>query len=90
MGGEFKRAAGDDILDVSSGFKRFQVVFWSFPAQPLPSLVIFMIALSNDEGMVNAFYMPPLALLVLLMTLLVYSVATLVQYGHTIKEVKNE
>lgn len=47
-----------------------------------PALACFMVLASNDEGMVNAFIMPGLSVLILLIAMAVYSITTLVQYGR--------
>ena len=46
----------------------------------LPGLAGIMVGLSDDEGMVNAFMMIPLSVLILFITLGIYSAAMLVQY----------
>ncbi len=55
-----------------------------------PALACFMVLASNDEGMVKAFIMPELSVLILLIAMAVYSITTLVQYGRGAKEEHNE
>lgn len=79
-----KQSAGEVAADERDNMIRAKAVKISFVSVlvMLPVLAVFAVWMSNDEWMVNVFIVPEFTILILFMSMVVYSVAMLVQYGR--------
>ncbi len=87
-----KQSPAEVVSDERDNMIKSKAVLASFMSVlvMLVVLIVVMILAADCEGMVNAFITIPFSVLILLIAIAVYSLATLIQYGRGPKEGHNE